>query len=165
MAGPVPSAAEPTVPGVPAPGAPAPGAPPSTATGPGRVLVAVYGLFALAATARAGVQIATRFDEAPLAYLLSALAGLVYLVATVALARGTGRWRTVAWVAVAVELVGVLTVGTLSVADAGDFPDATVWSGYGQGYGYVPLVLPFLGLTWLWRTRPAGSRASAPVDQ
>jgi len=27
-----------------------------------------------------------------------------------------------------------------------------VWSGFGQGYGYVPLVLPFLGLLWLWRT-------------
>ncbi|HEY0216079.1 MAG TPA: hypothetical protein VGC57_06790 [Cellulomonas sp.] len=131
--------------------------PRSTASGPGRVLVAVYGLFALAASARAGVQIAEKFDEAPLAYLLSAFAGLVYVVATVALARGDGRWRTVAWWAVGVELVGVLTVGTLSVLDTGDFPDETVWSVYGQGYGYVPLVLPFLGLGWLWRTRADAS--------
>lgn len=130
----------------------------STAAGPGRVLVAVYGVFALAATARAGVQIAQKFDEAPLAYLLSALAGVVYVVATLALARD---WRRVAWVAVAVELVGVLAVGTLSVLDAGDFPDETVWSGYGQGYGYVPLVLPFLGLAWLRRTR---SRVAARAD-
>lgn len=131
----------------------------STASGPGRVLVAVYGVFALAATARAAYQIAEKFDEAPLAYLLSALAGVVYVVATVALAKD---WRRVAWAAVLVELAGVLVVGTLSVLDAGDFPDETVWSVFGQGYGYVPLVLPFLGLAWLRRT---GSRPARPAGQ
>jgi hypothetical protein len=33
-----------------------------------------------------------------------------------------------------------------------DFPKATVWSGYGSGYGFVPLVLPLVGLWWLRRT-------------
>jgi len=121
--------------------------------------VAIYGVFALAATARAGYQLVAKFDEAPLAYLLSALAALVYVVATIALA--TDR-RGLAWAAVGVELVGVLAVGTLSVVDAGDLPDQTVWSVYGQGYGYVPLVLPFLGVAWLWHTR---SRPSASADQ
>ena len=125
-----------------------------TASGPGRVLVAVYGVFALAACARAGVQLATRFDEAPLAYLLSAFAGVIYVVATVMLARGTRTSRKVATVAIVVELVGVLTVGTLSVLDPEAFPRATVWSVYGIGYGFVPLLLPILGLIWLWRTRP-----------
>jgi hypothetical protein len=125
-----------------------------TNSGAGRALVAVYGVFALAATARAGVQIALRFSEAPLAYLLSALAAVVYIVATISLARGTPRARRVALVAVLVEFVGVLTVGTLSVLDAAAFPRATVWSIYGIGYGFVPLVLPVLGLLWLARTRP-----------
>ena len=125
--------------------------------GLGRVLVALYATLALAATARAAVQLATRFDEAPLAYLLSALAAVVYLVATVALARGEAG-RRVALVAITVELVGVLVVGTLSLADAAAFPDETVWSGYGRGYLYIPLVLPVLGLTVLLRrgsVRPA----------
>ncbi|GAB3859054.1 hypothetical protein ACFPIJ_20025 [Dactylosporangium cerinum] len=118
--------------------------------GPGRVLVAIYGVFALAATARASVQIATKFGEAPLAYTLSALAAAVYIVATVALARNN---RRIALAACGFELLGVLTVGTLSVVDGGAFPDATVWSDYGQGYGYVPLVLPVVGLWWLLRGR------------
>lgn len=118
------------------------------------MLVAVYGIFALAATARAGVQLATKFGEAPLAYLLSALAGIIYIVATITLARGTAISRRVAVIAIVVELVGVVTVGTLSLADAEAFPRATVWSSYGSGYGFVPLVLPLLGLAWLWRTRP-----------
>ena len=125
----------------------------STRSGPGKVLVAVYGVFALAACTRAGVQIATRFDEAPLAYLLSALAGVIYVVATIMLARGTRMSRKVATVAIVVELVGVLTVGTLSVLDPEAFPRATVWSVYGIGYGFVPLLLPILGLWWLWATR------------
>nr|BFE66076.1 membrane protein [Dactylosporangium thailandense] len=119
----------------------------------GRVLVFVYGVFALSASARAGVQIGTKFSEAPLAYSLSALAALVYIVATVALARSSATSRRVAWFAVGFELLGVLAVGTASLVDGKAFPDATVWSDYGQGYGYVPLVLPFIGLFWLWRTK------------
>ena len=123
----------------------------ATRSGPGRVLIAVYAIFALSATARAAVQIATKFDVAPLAYLLSALAGVVYIVATVALAGG--RRRT-AWSTVGFELIGVLAVGTFSVLVPADFPADTVWSGYGRGYGFVPLVLPFVGLWWLRHTRP-----------
>jgi hypothetical protein len=123
-------------------------------TGPGRVLLTVYGIFALAAGARAGVQIATKFGDAPLAYLLSALAALVYIAATVGLAVGGTRGRLIALTSCSMELVGVLVVGTLSIGDRAAFPDQTVWSDYGSGYGYVPLVLPMVGLYWLWRNRP-----------
>lgn len=123
-------------------------------TGAGRVLLLVYGIFAVSAGARAGVQIATKFSEAPLAFLLSALAALVYLAATVGLAVGGRRGRLVALTSCSIELVGVLIVGTLSIADKAAFPDDTVWSRYGSGYGYIPLVLPLIGLWWLWRHRP-----------
>ena len=125
-----------------------------TATGPGRVLVAVYAIFALAATSRAGVQIGTKFHEAPLAYSLSAFAAVVYLLATFALARGGERWWRVALVSCSVELLGVLTIGTLSIFDKAAFPDATVWSVYGEGYLFIPVVLPVIGLYWLRRTAP-----------
>jgi hypothetical protein len=109
----------------------------------------VYGVFALAAGARAAVQLATRFSEAPLAYLLSAVAAVVYVLATLGLARGGWGGRRTALVACSVELAGVLVVGALSLADPAAFPDETVWSGFGQGYGYVPLILPVLGLLYL----------------
>lgn len=127
---------------------------PATGEGFGRVLVLVYAVFAVAATARASVQLVRDWHEAPLAYGLSAVAALVYIVATVALARRGRRARRVAWVAVTVELVGVLVVGAFSFLRPELFPDATVWSHLGQGYGYVPLVLPFVGLWWLRQTRP-----------
>jgi hypothetical protein len=126
--------------------------PAPTASGPGKILVAVYGIFALAATSRAGVQLGTKFHEAPLAYLLSAFSGVVYIIATVALALRGPAARRVAWAAVSTELAGVLVIGTFSVLTPKDFPDATVWSTYGVGYGFVPLVLPFIGLWWLRRT-------------
>jgi hypothetical protein len=125
----------------------------ATATGPGRVLIAVYAIFALSATARAGVQIASRFAEAPLPYTLSAVAGIVYILATVGLAGSGPGARRLAWGAVGFEMAGVLVVGLLSVLDAGDFPDDTVWSYFGRGYGFVPLVLPIVGLWWPRRTR------------
>jgi hypothetical protein len=125
----------------------------ATRHGPGRILILVYGVFALSATARAGVQIATQFDEAPVAYVLSAVAAVIYCAATFALAKATTVSRRVALVAILIELVGVIGVGAFSYAVPEDFPDATVWSHFGQGYGFVPLVLPVLGLLWLRRTR------------
>ena len=123
-------------------------------SGLGRVLLLVYGTFAVSAGARAGVQIATKFSEAPLAFLLSAFAALVYIAATIGLAVGGARGRLIALTSCSIELIGVLVVGTLSIADRVAFPDDTVWSRYGSGYGYVPLVLPLIGLWWLWRHRP-----------
>ena len=120
-----------------------------TSGGFGRVLVAVYAIFALAASSRSIFQLATKFDEAPFAYFLSALAGVVYVVATVALARNA---RTIALATIGTEMVGVLVVGVLTVSDKSLFPDQTVWSGFGAGYGYIPLVLPFVGLWWLRKT-------------
>jgi hypothetical protein len=124
--------------------------PNSTRSGFGRVLVFVYGVFALAATARALVQLATDASTAPVAYSLSLFSGIVYIVATWAL--GTDR-RRVALATIGVELTGVLVIGTLS--HPSDIDRASVWSAYGNGYGYVPLVLPFIGLWWLWHLRRA----------
>lgn len=136
--------------------------PTSTRTGPGRLLVAVYGLFALAASSRAAVQIATKFHHAPVAYVLSAFAGVVYILATVTLAVGTPTARRIAVLSCSVELAGVLAVGTWSLADPATFPDATVWSSYGSGYGFVPLVLPVFGLLWLrrWTRRSRARRTT-----
>jgi len=130
-------------------------------SGPGLVLVIVYGIFALSAGARATVQIATKFDEAPEAYLLSAFAALIYLVATIGLARGGASGRRLALVCCSAELIGVLVVGTLSIVDKSAFPDDSVWSVYGRGYGFVPLILPIIGLYWLRRTARADRAATA----
>ena len=140
---------------MPDPAAPeaAPDRHPRTDTGPGRLLVAVYAVFALSATGRSSAQLLTKADEAPIPYALSAVAALVYVAATLGLARKVPRAATVAWVAVLVELVGVLVVGTVSVLRPEWFADATVWSEFGSGYAYLPLVLPVLGVVWLVRTR------------
>ncbi len=133
----------------------------STRSGPGRLLVAVYALFALSASARAGVQIATQFHRAPVAYLLSALAAVIYILATVTFIVGSPTARRIALLSCSAEFVGVLAIGTWSLVDRATFPDATVWSGYGSGYGFVPLVLPIFGLLWLrrWNKR-ARTRAT-----
>lgn len=123
-----------------------------TRSGPGRLLIALYALFAMAATSRSAVQIATKYDEAPLAYTLSAVAAVVYIVATICLIRGTRRARRVARVALVFELAGVLGIGTLTLIDPKAFPDQTVWSDYGLGYLLLPLIVPVLGLVWLRRT-------------
>ncbi|MDO5504225.1 MAG: hypothetical protein Q4G67_13750 [Actinomycetia bacterium] len=120
-------------------------------SGPGILIVAVYGVLALAATGRSILQIVEYFDRAPLSYLLSAFAALVYILATVALAAGL---RALAWVSISIEMVGVLVVGLASYLVPEYFPDRTVWSHFGSGYGFIPLILPVLGLWWLARSAP-----------
>ena len=134
-----------------------------TSAGIGRVLIAVYAILALAALGRSGYQIATKFDEAPVAYSLSALAAVVYVLATVALVARGAAWFRVAVIAIGFELAGVLIVGTLSIIDPVLFPDDTVWSQFGQGYAFIPLVLPILGLLWLRRV--ARARRAETVDE
>lgn len=132
-----------------------PSRPGSTKSGLGRTLIAVYAVFALAATARSTAQLVTDAAAAPLAYGLSGVAAVVYIAATIGLAEKGPRPRVVAWAACGFEMVGVVAVGALSFAQPQLFPEATVWSHFGSGYGYLPLVLPFVGLAWLVRTRPA----------
>ncbi|MBY4277201.1 hypothetical protein HQO27_04190 [Rhodococcus fascians] len=125
----------------------------ATRTGFGRFLIAVYAVFAVAATSRSIVQLTTRFDNAPVAYLLSAFAAVVYIIATVGLARATEASRRVVTVSCIIELVGVLCIGTLSYIQPQDFPEPTVWSHFGSGYVFIPVVLPIAGLWWLRKTR------------
>jgi drug/metabolite transporter (DMT)-like permease len=122
-------------------------------TGPHKLLLTVYAIFTLAAGARSGVQVARDFDAAPAAYSLSVFAAVTYALGWVAIRRAAAGRLGFAAVMLWVELTGVLVVGTLSLARPGWFPDASVWSGYGIGYGFVPAVLPILGLLWLKQQR------------
>ena len=115
--------------------------------GIGRLLIAVYAVFAISSSARALYQLATKYEDAPLAYSLSALAAVVYVVATFALAKP--KLQRIALFTTAFELVGVISVGLLSYTNPELFAHPSVWSKFGQGYGFVPLVLPILGLIWL----------------
>ncbi len=136
--------------------------------GIGRVLVAVYGILALAATGRSVFQIIDRFSEAPLAFSLSALSAVVYIVATIALLAPGAAWYRVARLTIGFELVGVLVIGTISLAAPGLLGlhsinpfgrESTVWSAYGLGYLLIPLVLPVLGLLYLRARRPVAIEA------
>lgn len=125
-------------------------------TAPGgahQVLLAVYAIFALAAGARSLVQLATKADEAPVAYTLSLAAALTYVAGWFAIRRAARGSHGFARVMLWIELAGVVVVGTLSLVERDWFPDATVWSEFGLGYGFVPAVLPVAGLLWLRRTR------------
>jgi hypothetical protein len=122
-------------------------------TGPHKLLLTVYALFILAAGARSVVQIARDFDAAPAAYSLSVFAAVTYALGWLAIRRAASGRLGFAAVMLWVELSGVLVVGTLSLVRPGWFPEASVWSGYGIDYGFVPALLPILGLLWLQRQR------------
>ncbi|MFE5244000.1 MULTISPECIES: hypothetical protein [unclassified Streptomyces] len=124
-------------------------------TGPGRVLVWFYGVFTVAAASRSIVEMILDFEKAPLAYVLSALAAVVYGFITYSLVRGGEKARRAALMCCAAELAGVLIVGTWTLVEPSAFPDSTVWSGFGMGYLFIPVILPVTGMMWLRRARTA----------
>ncbi len=133
---------------------------PHRSLGVGLVLIFVYGILAIGATSRAVYQFATFYSSARVPITLSALSGVVYIVATLALLLPGRTWYRVAWITISFELLGVIVVGTLSLLDPTIFAGSakvafgTVWSYYGIGYVFIPLVLPVLGMLWL-RSRRA----------
>jgi hypothetical protein len=131
----------------------APGPNPKRTLGVGRLLIVFYAVFAVSSTARASFQILTKFEQAPLAYSLSLLSALVYILATISLAKAGKRWKQAALASVVFELAGVLSVGALSFVAPELFAHPSVWSGFGSGYGYIPLVLPILGLLWIRKSQ------------
>jgi hypothetical protein len=122
---------------------------PTQSLGIGRLLIAIYAIFALSATARASYQLIREFAEAPLAYSLSAISALVYVLATISLTKQSPKWQRIARITIWFELIGVIAVGALSLLMPEFFAHPSVWSGFGAGYAFIPLVLPVLGLLWL----------------
>ena len=118
--------------------------------GVGNLVIAIYAVFALSATVRAVYQLLRKYDEAPLAYWLSLVAAVIYIVATFALAKGK---YPLAEKTLVFELVGVITVGSLSYLVPSLFAHPSVWSYFGLGYGLIPLLLPIFGLWWIRRTK------------
>ncbi|MGW0576184.1 hypothetical protein ACWD25_09465 [Streptomyces sp. NPDC002920] len=123
--------------------------------GPGIVLVWFYGVMVVGAVSRSVYQIATDFDRAPLSYVLSAVAGVVYGFITYSLVRGGETARRAAQVCCAAELAGVLIVGTWTLIEPSAFHESTVWSDYGMGYVFIPVLLPLSALYWLRKSRTA----------
>jgi hypothetical protein len=154
---------------------PAPSAQPTApkisnrARGLGRVLVTVYAILAIGATSRAIYQMATVYSSARIPITLSAVSGVIYILATLALILPGRSWYRVAWITISFELLGVLVIGTLSLVDPAIFAgsalvaDGTVWSYYGRGYLFIPVVLPVLGLLWLRKHPPVGDEVGSRV--
>ncbi|MBT2481201.1 hypothetical protein [Streptomyces sp. ISL-94] len=122
-------------------------------SGPGLLLVWLYGVMVVGAVSRSAFQISTEFDRAPLAYSLSAAAALAYAFITYSLVRGGETARKAALACCGVELAGVLAVGTWTLVRPESFPDATVWGQFGMGYLFIPVILPVTGMIWLRRKR------------
>jgi hypothetical protein len=128
--------------------------------------VIIYAILAIGATSRAIYQMATVYSEARIPITLSAVSGVIYILATLALILPGRGWYRVAWITISFELLGVIVIGTLSLIDpifagSANVADGTVWSYYGRGYVFIPVVLPILGLIWLSRRPPAGDEWSA----
>lgn len=124
----------------------------TSSRGIGGLVIAIYAIFSLSATVRAVYQLVRKFNDAPLAYSLSLVAGLIYILATFALVT---RRYSLAKQTLYFELFGVCLVGFLSIMIPELFAHPSVWSYFGLGYGFIPLLLPIFGLWWLRRSASA----------
>jgi hypothetical protein len=120
----------------------------SKATGGSDALVFFYGLWAVAALSRAAYQYLVRRPPDLAPTHISFFVGALYVLIILGLRRRSPNawWLTLSLLVV--ELLGVLVVGTVDVLWR-PFPYTSVWSAYGAGYLFMPLLLPVAGLAWL----------------
>jgi len=122
-----------------------------TARGASDVLGFFYGLWAFSALGRSSWEYL--FKQNVRTYVpahLSTFVGLLYIFIIIGLHRRTPRWWWITLGLLIAELAGVLIVGTIDVIWR-PFPYATVWSNFGIGYFFMPLLLPFVGLWYMLR--------------
>lgn len=122
--------------------------------GGGRVVMAVFWVFAIYFTYTSFVDFVT-FSNQPIGpRVLSLIAALGYVLIAAAITHNGRRMRIIGWTALLVELAGVLSTGIigLGVADIGAIRNT--WANFGAGYYYAPLILPVIGLVWIWFTNP-----------
>jgi len=116
----------------------------------GYILAVSYPVLAISTGTRAVYQLF--FKEGVTYYLpsiLSGIAALSYLVATIGFAY---RRRWTWWLSVSAlgfETAMTLIVGVLSFTHP-DVIGHTVWRHFGADYGFFPLFQPILGLIWLF---------------
>jgi hypothetical protein len=116
----------------------------------GVILAISYPVLALSTGVRALYQLF--FKEGVDYYLpalLSGLAAVLYLIATIGfVVRRKWAWRLSVG-ALLFETAMALLIGTLSFTHP-DLIGRTVWRHFGADYGYFPLIQPLLGLAWLF---------------
>jgi hypothetical protein len=130
---------------------------PEASRGATDALAFFYGLWAFSALGRSSYEYL--FKPNIPTYLpahLSTFVGVLYIFIIVGLRRRGPRWWWATLALLTVELAGVLVVGTIDVIWR-PFPYATVWSNYGIGYFFMPLVLPFIGLAYLLRKQTSAA--------
>lgn len=122
--------------------------------GLGRLVMAAFWLFGAWVTINAVVDV-LHWNSGPIGPVLVALvAGLVYLLAALALTHNGRRMRMIGWASVSVEAIGPVLVGVLGVGVPQLSDPRSPWGAFGADYWYIPLVLPVVGLVWLWWSNP-----------
>jgi len=126
----------------------------------GYVLGVSYPLFGISVLARGGYQICCS-DKPGNAPWFDVVCALIYFAAAIGFFKRT-RW---AWklsvVALSLEILFVVVIGTLSLFDV---VGRNVWTLYGRDYGWIPTLQPLLGLLWLRRRQTRIDYGLLPAD-
>lgn len=124
------------------------------ALGLGRIVMAIFWLFG-AWTLIVSIRSLIGIGGEPLGpALVSLLAALIYLTAAIALTHNGRRMRMVGWASVGISLAGPILTGLLGVGTSEVSAEFSPWSRFGEYYYYLPLVIPVIGLVWLWWSNP-----------
>ena len=122
--------------------------------GLGRIVMLIFWLFGLFTTIPAVIYL-IRETQMPIGpRLVAVLAGVTYLLVALGITHNGKKMRIMAWAALVASLVGPFVMGLfeLGIEQVSAVPSA--WARFGAYYWYVPLVLPVIGLVWMWRSNP-----------
>lgn len=123
--------------------------------GLGRLVMALFWVFGVIVTLISVKNLAGD-SEAPLGpRFVALLASAVYVIAAVGLTHNGRRMRVIAWASLVISLVGPLIVGVGALGLPSEYSlSFSPWAQFGTTYWGLPLVIPLVGMVWMWWSDP-----------
>ncbi|MDT3767568.1 hypothetical protein QS713_05760 [Gleimia hominis] len=122
--------------------------------GLGRIVIVIFWLMAAWSLYDAFLFL-MRNPSVPLGPRLVGIAVAVgYVAAAAALTHNGKRMRILGWSAVGFELVGVLMTSLMELGIPQAQRQLGMWTSFGANYYFAPLIVPAIGLLWLWWSNP-----------
>lgn len=86
--------------------------------------------------------------------ILALVAGVVYLLAALALTHNGRRMRIIGWACIGATIAAPILFAVAGVGLPQLAEPRSAWTGFGSDFFYLPLLVSVIGCVWMWYSNP-----------
>ena len=124
------------------------------ALGPGRLVMAAFWGIGIWTSSVAVVDLLDHREASWWPHLCALLAGIIYLLAAIALTHNGRRMRILGWACIGTTIMVPILVSISGIGRAYPNGPRTLWAAFGSDFFYLPLLVSVIGAAWMWYSNP-----------